>query len=168
MFCLFTTGMPCFVKGWSWNIHLVKATVNLLVACVRVMRLRICYCLVTKLCLILCHPRDYSPPGSSVHVISQSKTGVGCHFLLQRIFPTQGFNLYLLLDRWILYHWSTWNARVNLSWLLQGPRGEKKWGENRLRTISGSQECHLSGCNNIIPFNKAALRHFGLKTIFYA
>ena len=34
---------------------------------------------------------DCSPPGSSVHGDSPDKnTGVGCHVLLQRIFPTQG------------------------------------------------------------------------------
>ena len=50
-----------------------------------------CVCSVTQLCLILCHPVDCSLPGSSVHGISQAKnTGVGCHFLLQGIFPTQG------------------------------------------------------------------------------
>ena len=38
-------------------------------------------------------PLGYSPPGSSVHGISPGKnTGVGCHFLLQWIFPTQGLN----------------------------------------------------------------------------
>ena len=34
-------------------------------------------------------------------------TGVGCHFFLQGIFPTQGSNLsllHLLLSRWIIYH----------------------------------------------------------------
>ena len=31
-------------------------------------------------------------------------TGVGCHFLLQRIFPTQGSNLSLLHCRQIFYH----------------------------------------------------------------
>ena len=31
-------------------------------------------------------------------------TGVGCHFLLQRIFLTQGLNPSLLLDRQILHH----------------------------------------------------------------
>ena len=37
------------------------------------------------------------PPGSSVHGIHSGKnTGEGCHFLLQRIFATQGSNLYLL------------------------------------------------------------------------
>ena len=33
-------------------------------------------------------------------------TGVGCHALLQGIFPTQGSNLALLLCRQILYHLS--------------------------------------------------------------
>ena len=32
----------------------------------------------------------YSPPGSSGHGILQA--GVGCHILLQGIFPTQGLN----------------------------------------------------------------------------
>ena len=41
-----------------------------------------------------CHTRAYSPPGSSVHGISQARnTGVGCHFLLQGSFPTQGSKL---------------------------------------------------------------------------
>ena len=30
---------------------------------------------------------------------------MGCHFLLQGIFPTQGSNPSLLHCRWILYHW---------------------------------------------------------------
>ena len=41
----------------------------------------------------LCDFMDCSLPGSSVHEIFQARnTGVGCHFLLQGIFPTQGFN----------------------------------------------------------------------------
>ena len=37
-----------------------------------------------------------SPPGSSVHGDSPGKnTGVGCHVLLQGIFPTQGLNPHL-------------------------------------------------------------------------
>ena len=36
---------------------------------------------------------DYSPPDSSVYAISPGKNiGVGCHLLLQEIFPTQGLN----------------------------------------------------------------------------
>ena len=48
-------------------------------------------CLVTQSCLTLCNPTDCSLPGSSVHRDSPGKnTGVGCHALLQGIFPAQG------------------------------------------------------------------------------
>ena len=54
-------------------------------------------------CLTLCDPMDWSPPGSSVHGDYSGKiTGVGCHALLQRIFPTQGSNTGLPHCRWIL------------------------------------------------------------------
>ena len=59
----------------------------------------------------LCDSMDCSLPGSSVHRDSPGKnTGVGCHALLQRIFPTQGSNpclLWFLHFRWILYCWAT-------------------------------------------------------------
>ena len=54
-------------------------------------------CSFTQLCLSLCKPMDCSPPGSFVHGIFPSEnTGVGCCFLLQGIFPTQGSNPCLL------------------------------------------------------------------------
>ena len=60
-------------------------------------------CLVTQLCPTLWDLVDCSPPGSSVHGDSPGKnTWVGCHFLLQRIFPTQGSNPGLPHCRWIL------------------------------------------------------------------
>ena len=65
--------------------------------------------LVTQLCPTLHDSMDYSPPGSSVHLASDSpdkNTGVGCHSLLQRIFPTQGSNLGFLHCRQMLYHLS--------------------------------------------------------------
>ena len=43
----------------------------------------------------------------------ERNTGVGCHFLLQGIFPFQGSNSHLLCFlhcRWILYHWATREA----------------------------------------------------------
>ena len=53
---------------------------------------------------LLCNPVDCSPPGSSVHGDSPGKnTGVGCHAVLQGIFPTQGSNPGLLHCRWILF-----------------------------------------------------------------
>ena len=42
-------------------------------------------------CPTLCDPMDCSPPGSSVHGDSPGKnTGVGCHALLQGLFPHPG------------------------------------------------------------------------------
>ena len=56
-------------------------------------------CLVAQSCLILGDPMNEfmatpcSPPGSSVHGHSPGKnTGVGCHALLQGLFPTQELN----------------------------------------------------------------------------
>ena len=56
---------------------------------------------VAQSCLILCNPMDCTRllcpcdfPGKN--------TGVGCHFLLQGIFPTQELNLGLLHCRQIL------------------------------------------------------------------
>ena len=63
---------------------------------------------VLKSCLTLLHAHGLQPtkhfcpwdfPGKN--------TGVGCHFLLQGIFLTQGLNLNLLrllIGRWFLYH----------------------------------------------------------------
>ena len=60
--------------------------------------------LVTQSCLVLCYPMDCSPPCSSIQRIFLGKnTGVGCHFLLHRIFLTQGSNLGLLNCRKTLY-----------------------------------------------------------------
>ena len=60
-----------------------------------------------QLCLTLCDPMNWSLPGSSVHGDSPGKnTGVGCHALLQGIFPTQGLNPGLSHCKWILYHLS--------------------------------------------------------------
>ena len=77
-------------------------------------------CLVAQSCLTLCDPTDCSPPGSSVHGDSPGKnTRVGCHALLQGLFPTQGLNPGLPHCRQFLYHlrhqWSPttyWNDPV--------------------------------------------------------
>ena len=59
-------------------------------------------CFVPQSCPTLFNPVNYSLPGSSVHGDSLGKnTGVGCHALLQGIFPTQVSNPHLLC----LLHW---------------------------------------------------------------
>ena len=68
---------------------------------------QICACLVTRSCLTLCDSIDCSPQGFSVHEDSPGKnTGVGCHALLQGIFPTQELNQGPLLCRQIRYQLS--------------------------------------------------------------
>ena len=59
---------------------------------------------VTQWCPALCDP--WTVPDSLLHPWdSPGKiTGVGCHFLLQGIFPTQGLNPSLLDCRQTLYH----------------------------------------------------------------
>ena len=54
--------------------------------------------LVTQLSLTLCHPMVYpwNFPGKNA--------GVGCHSILQELFPTQGLNPGLLRCRQILHH----------------------------------------------------------------
>ena len=60
-------------------------------------------CQVAQSFLTLCDPMDCSPPGSCPWDSPGKNTGVGCHALLQGIFPTRGSNLHLLHCRQILY-----------------------------------------------------------------
>ena len=54
-------------------------------------------CVHAQSCLTLCNPMDCSLPGSSFPWNFPGKnTAVGCHFLLQVIFQTQGSNPSLL------------------------------------------------------------------------
>ena len=72
-----------------------------------------CCCSIAKSCLTLCNPMVCSLPDSSVHGIFPARilewnsprknTEVGCHSLLQGIFPAQGSNLCLLHCTQILY-----------------------------------------------------------------
>ena len=48
--------------------------------------------------------------------VPSENPGVGCHFLLQGIFPNQGLNPTLLKFRQILYHWATREAPVSLTY----------------------------------------------------
>ena len=62
---------------------------------------------VSQLCLTLCDPAGCSPPGSPrPWSFAGKNTGVGCHFLLQVIFPTQGSNPSLAHCRQMLHHLS--------------------------------------------------------------
>ena len=69
------------------------------------MVLEMCLCAKSlQSCPTLCDPTDCSSPDLSPRITWDSpgkNTGVGCHALLQGIFPTQGSNQHLLY----LVHW---------------------------------------------------------------
>ena len=88
-------------------------------------------------------PMDCSPPWSSVHRDSPGQnTGLGCHALLQGLFPTQGLNLGFPHFRQILYHLSHQGSPRILEYmcilfLLQGnfPTQESNQGVLHCRQI---------------------------------
>ena len=64
---------------------------------------------VAHLCLTLCDPMDCSQAPLSME-FSSKNNGMGCHFLLQGIFPNQGSNLSLLhwqAESLPLSHWGS-------------------------------------------------------------
>ena len=77
--------------------------------------------LVAQSCPNLCDPMDCSPPGFSVHGILQARilecknTGVDCHSLLQRNFPTQESNPGLLRGWQILYRFSYREVTIGIN-----------------------------------------------------
>ena len=75
-------------------------------------------CLVTQSWATLCDPMDCSLPGSSVHGHFPGKNiGVGCHAVLQEIFPTQASNPGLPHFRQILYCLSHQGRPRILEWV---------------------------------------------------
>ena len=88
-------------------------------------------CLVTQSGLTLCHPMDCSPPDSPVCGDSPGKnTGVGCHALLRKIFPTQGSNPSLPYCRWILCHLSHQGSPRILKWVAYPFSRGSSWPNN--------------------------------------
>ena len=87
----------------------------------------------TQSCLTLCDPMDSSTPDSSVHGESPDKNiGVGCHALLQGIFPSQKSNWELFHCRRILYQLTTERQEVPLrlytphNWLVKNKQTNKQ------------------------------------------
>ena len=75
-------------------------------------------CLDLQSCLTLWDPMDCNPPGFSVHGNCSGKnTVVGCHALLQGIFPIQGLNPGLPHYKQILYHLSHQGSPRILEWV---------------------------------------------------
>ena len=89
-------------------------------------------CLVAQSCPILCDPMDCSLPGSSVHgVLQANNTGLGCQYLLQGIFPTQGSNPGLLHCRQILYCQNHQGSLRILEWVAYPFSRGTFWSRNQ-------------------------------------
>ena len=69
--------------------------------------------------------QEYWSPGKN--------TGVGCHALLQAIFPTQGSNPDLPHGKWILYHLSLWGSPRILEWVAYPFSRGASWSRNWTR-----------------------------------
>ena len=108
-------------------------------------------CLVVQSVWLL-WTKGCSPPGSSVHEDSPGKnTGVGCHALLQGIFPAQGSNPPLPHCRWIFYHLIHQGSPRILQWVVcpfsrrtSRPRNQTRVLHiaNRFFTSGVTQEAH--------------------------
>ena len=94
--------------------------------------------LIAQSCSTL-RPMDCSPPGSRLlcpRNFPGKNTGVGCHSLLQGIFPTQGSNPGLPHYRQILYHLSHQGGRINA-------KKKTKTKKNNTPTKCGTEILHL-------------------------
>ena len=79
----------------------------------------LCACMLIRVRLFATPWTVCSPPGSSVHGDSPDKsTVVGCHALLQGIFPTPGSSPGLLHCRWILYRLNHQRSPRILEWVV--------------------------------------------------
>ena len=97
---------PCFLR------EVVSQAIDLGLAQIKLL-LQLCVCSVLQLCLTLWDPMACSPPGSSVHGISQARIlewvaisfsrGHSWHKDQTHVSCVSCFN------RWILYHCATWS-----------------------------------------------------------
>ena len=112
--------------------------------------------LVTQWCLTLCDPVDCSSPGSLCSWDSPGKnTGVGCHFLLQGIFLTQGLNLGLPHCRQTFYLLIT-NSNMWGDFLMPSSSSPTpyQWGVlqfNSILTLSTQRQQHIPQTKGSVP-----------------
>ena len=69
-------------------------------------------------------------------------TVVGCHFLLQGIFPTQRSNPDLPPGRLILYHWASWETFQN-AYSKSEKKKKKKNSKTHIQNIQSSTICNI-------------------------
>ena len=114
----------CSLHNWSWLYKFISGDITLSNFGERTKKEGVIWasksfsCMgaswVARSCPTLYNPMNCSPPGSSVHGIAQARILAWVAISFSKgIFITQGLNPHLLLGRWILYHWATWEAPLN-------------------------------------------------------
>ena len=123
----FTRDAPYHELAQIYLVHQTFSLGNLKWENVKHLRIKNDYysvhsCLVTKPCPTLWDPVDCNLAGYSVHGISQARTGMGCHFLLQGIILTQGLSLCLLHCGLILQNWVTRKPYIPPKFICRRPK----------------------------------------------
>ena len=118
MLILITSGVTN-PNGDLEELRIYKEGITLLIFLSRILRKK----KVKSLSRVrLCDPMDCSLPGSSVRGILKATVGVGCYFLLQGIFLTQGSNLGLPPCRQMLYFLRHQGSHKNITFLKLFPK----------------------------------------------
>ena len=114
----------------------------------------LCYAQSLSCVQLFCDPVTYSLPGSTVHGDSPGKNNrVGCHALLQGIFPTQGSNPGLLHCRQTVYHLNQQGSPRTLQWVAypfsSGSSQPRNWTgvsciAGRVFTSWATREAHMT------------------------
>ena len=92
---------PSHLFSWSrFQIKLQSQKIQCSINC-------ICCCLVTKSCLTLCDCMDWSPPGSSVHGISQARILENTISFSRGSSRSKDGTHVCCIGKGILYHWAT-------------------------------------------------------------
>ena len=117
--------------------------------------LLLCCYLVTKSCLTLCNHMDCRPLSSSVYGISQARILERNHFLLLRLFLTQGSNLHLLRCQ---ADSSTEPARKPLTFPYLGVL-RRKLNRIWLSSIQSTQGIILKHCTQLTLHHIACLNY---------
>ena len=110
------------VEALGFSSHNVNSTITQLCVCVRS---------VAKLCLTLCDPMDYSPPGSSAHGLFQARVLQWAAISSSRgsSQPRDWTHVSCIscTVRQILDHWATWEAHSTLTLQQKADKNTPEW-----------------------------------------
>ena len=106
----------------------------------------LCVCSVMS---CVCNPMDCSPPGSSVHGISQARIleWVAISFSRGSSQPRDQTQISCLSCRWILYHYATWEAQRGYYGPIQKPKTfPGGWSQGRFLCLLTHSDSGLLAC----------------------